>query len=112
MAHNQSEEHTALVKAALEALALNGYTAWQTNTGAYKTDTGGFIKYGKKGGGDLTGVLPPHGRHFEGEAKTGNATQTKTQKDHQKYCIEINGGIYILFRSVEALLFELGKFRC
>lgn len=88
-------------------LAINGFTAWKTGTGAYATETGAFIKYGKKGGGDITGILAPHGRHFEAEAKTGNAVQRKNQKDHQKFCVERNGGLYILFRSVEQLLADL-----
>lgn len=109
--HN--EAHTALVRAALESLAMNGYTAWPTNTGAYKTEHGSFIKYGKKGGGDITGILPVQielktfGRYFEAEAKTGTGQQSKNQKLHQEFVVERNGGVYILFRSTDELLERL-----
>jgi hypothetical protein len=105
MAHN--EAHNALVRDALQELALAGYTCWPTNTGAFKTDHGTFIKYGKKGGGDITGILAPHGRYFEAEAKTGAGRQSEAQINHQKYVVERNGGLYILFRSVPELLAAL-----
>ena len=110
MANNDA--HNALVRGALKALAINGYCAWPTNTGAYKTDSGGFIKYGKIGGGDITLILPPGGRHVECEAKTGTGRQSDNQKKHQKYVVEANGGIYIVFRSVPELLDILAKIRC
>lgn len=104
-----NEAHTALVRAALEELAVQGYTAWAQNTGAFKTASGGFVKFGKVGGGDIMGILPPHGRHFEAEAKTGSGKQSKNQKLHQEFVVERNGGIYILFRSVDELMSELKR---
>lgn len=100
-------EHTALIKAACEALAIAGYCVWPINTGALKTATGGFVRFGKKGGGDITGILPVmwheklFGVHLELEGKTGDAVQNKNQKIHQKFVVEKNGGIYIVFHSVE-----------
>ncbi len=104
--HN--EAHTLLVNAALQELAIQGYTAWGVNTGALKTESGGFLKFGKKGAADISAIIPIeyHGKtfgiHCEFEAKTGNAVQRKNQKLHQKYVIERNAGIYIVFRSVDA----------
>lgn len=109
--HN--EAHTALVRDALEQLAINGYTAWKSGAGGYETETGAFIKYGKKGGGDITIILPlriglrTFGLHVEAEAKTGKAVQRKNQKLHQKFVVERNGGVYILFRSTNELLERL-----
>ncbi len=108
MANN--EAHTALVREALQELALQGYTAWPVNTGATKTDSGGFIKFGKKGAADISAIIPipvksagrTFGIHAEFEAKTGNAVQKKNQKLHQEFVVERNGGIYIVFRSADA----------
>lgn len=106
MAHN--EAHNALVRAALQELALNGYTAWESESGVwFEPGTGRPHKFGKKGGGDITGILPPHGRHFEAEAKTGTGRQSDNQKKHQEFVVERNGGLYILFRSVPELLQKL-----
>lgn len=100
---NQSAAHTALVNAAIEALALRGYTAWKTAAGAMRNEDGYFMKYGKKGAGDITGILPPNGRHFEAEAKTGGGAQNKNQKLHQQFVVERNGGLYILFHTLDEL---------
>ncbi len=117
---NNSAAHTELVRAGLEALAMNGYTAWKTGAGGLRTDTT-FIKFGKKGGGDITGILPTFlfirgqprtlGIHFEAEAKTGKGGQRKSQKLHQEFAVERNGGIYFVFRSVEELLLKMEEIK-
>lgn len=102
-----SAEHTRLVNQLLEALALAGILAWPNNTGAIKYE-GRFLRYGKKGSGDIIAVLPPSGRHAEIEAKTGNATQRKEQKTHQRI-VEKMGGLYIVARSPEDMLEQLAR---
>lgn len=99
--------HTALVRDALQELAIAGYCAWPNNTGAVKNENGQFIKFGKKGSADIILILPPNGRHVECEAKTGSGVQNKNQKIHQKYVVEKNGGAYIVFRSTAELLAKL-----
>lgn len=117
---NNSAAHNELIARALEALAIAGYCAWKTGTGAYKSEeTGTFIKYGKKGGADITMIVPRAmsyyngngciketaiGQHVEAEGKTGKAVQRKSQRDHQKFVVEKNGGIYILFHTVDELM--------
>lgn len=109
--HN--EAHTALVREALQELALQGYTAWANQTGALKTESGGFLKFGKVGSADIFCIFPvylgnkKYGIHAEFEAKTGSGKQSKNQKLHQKFVVERNGGIYILFHSVEELMERL-----
>lgn len=122
MAHNAA--HNALVKSALEELAINGYTAWESETGVWfeKNQKGGKgrpHKFGKIGGGDITIILPRPalniytgeritiGQHVEAEAKTGSGRQNPNQKKHQEFVVERNAGAYILFRSVEELLCQL-----
>lgn len=109
---SRNEAHTALVRAALEQLAIRGYTAWGNQTGVwFEEDTGRPHKYGKTGSADIFCILPipvqsvgrTFGIHAEFEAKTGAAVQKKNQKLHQKFVVERNGGIYVVFRSVEGL---------
>lgn len=109
MAHN--EAHNALVRMALQQLAVNGYTAWPQQTGVWFTEEGRPVRYGKKGGGDIVIILAPHGKYCEAEAKTGTGRQSENQKKHQEYAVERNGGIYILFRSVDELLNRLQEIK-
>lgn len=117
MAHN--EAHNLLVRDALHALATAGYCCWKNETGVwfeYTVENGKLKKgrphaYGKTGSGDIIGILHPHGRHMEFEAKTGLGRQRDNQKLHQDFCVERNGGIYILFSSVAELLSELERHR-
>lgn len=118
MAHN--EAHNALVREALQELAIKGYTAWRSESGAWIEDSGRVHKFGKKGGGDITLIVPITiyresdrviGLHVEAEAKTGTGAQSKNQKLHQEHVVEKNGGVYILFRSVDELLCQLQKIK-
>lgn len=109
MANNAA--HNALVREALQELAIRGYTAWENETGVWFDEGRRPHKYGKKGSGDIFIVLPPNGRHVECEAKTGSGRQSKNQNLHQEFCIEKNGGAYILFRSVLELITELEKLK-
>ncbi len=86
---------------------MNRIFAWPNQTGAAKTD-GRFIQYGKLGSGDILAILPPNGRHAEFEAKTGQGRQRKGQKEHQRM-VEAQGGLYLVFRSVDDLVFQLER---
>lgn len=101
---NRSAEHTKLIKDSLEALALAGFKAWKSSVGGYKTPEGQFIRYGKVGGGDITIVLQPFGRHVEAEGKTGNGEQNKNQIKHQKFLVEPCGGGYLVFHEPQELV--------
>lgn len=128
MANNQA--HNELVRKTLEVLALNNFTAWKNETGVwfdYQLIKGQMIKgrphkYGKKGSGDIFIVLPKLvqfasglkreiGWHIEAEAKTGTGEQSENQNLHQEFCVERNGGAYILFRDPEFLLAEVKRLR-
>lgn len=98
-----SAEHSALVLACLEELALMGFAAWPNRVGAAWIDDR-FIKFGKKGSGDIAVLLP---RSFDGqvvavhgeiECKTGKAVQRKSQKSHMKV-VRSNGGVYLIVRA-------------
>lgn len=114
MAHNQA--HADLITFALRELAKAGYCAWSNPTGVWferdeqhPEERGRPHKYGKTGSGDIFCVLPPHGRHAEFEGKVGKDTQRESQAKHQKYVVERNGGLYILFRSAQELISELKR---
>jgi len=128
MAHN--EAHNALVRDALQELAMAGYTAWKNETGVWfeytvergKLKKGRPHKYGKTGSGDIIIILPMMlqfcsgvkrlvGWHIEAEAKTGTGRQSEDQGLHQQFCVEKNGGEYILFRSTAELLAALQKIK-
>lgn len=58
------------------------------------------ISYGIEGGGDLCGLIPPHGRILQIEVKAEGDRQSDKQKAFQAM-IERAGGAYIVARSVE-----------
>lgn len=60
-----------------------------------------MLKIGVKGWADIIGCSPD-GKFYAFEVKTGNARQTKEQKNFQK-AIESKGGIYIVVRSLNDL---------
>jgi hypothetical protein len=120
LANNQA--HNDLVRSALQELAINGYTAWANQTGVWFDSDGRPHKYGKKGSGDIMIILPVLvqfasgfkrlvGWHIEAEAKTGTGRQSENQNLHQEFCVERNGGGYILFRDVPYLLAELARLK-
>lgn len=127
MAHN--EAHNALVAAALQELAIKGYTAWKNETGVWfdhdedaKDNKGRPHKYGKKGSGDIIILLPVMVQfasgakriiawHIEAEAKTGSGVLNKNQRLHKEFCVERNGGVHITFYDVPALLADLAKLK-
>ena len=104
---SNEEGHSALVKAALEELAIRGHFAWGNRAETPRFIEGRFIPFGKKGSADILIVLPG-GRHGEAEAKTGEAEQRKEQKIHQRM-VEKNGGLYVVFRSVKDLFDQLSQ---
>lgn len=75
-------------------------TLWRNNTGVAKTG-GRFVRFGKVGSGDLTGLMDD-GTRIEVEIKTpdGKHPQSAAQKEFQR-TIEHFGGIYILATSLE-----------
>lgn len=120
MARNQ--EHNVLVRAALERLAQEGYCAWENETGVWKDEHGRPHHYGKIGSGDIICIIPIQigdrilGLHCEFEAKTGksaarqvekNESKRKSQRLHQKFVVERNGGFYVIFSSVDQLMLEI-----
>ena len=92
--------HTDLVNRCLVRMSGRGILCWSNKTGAGFTIAGNFIRFGKKGSGDIIGCSPLGGRFIGVECKTGNATQEKKQGTFQR-AVEMRGGIYVLARCPE-----------
>lgn len=52
---------------------------WRANTGAMKTASGGFIRFGEKGQPDILGVIAPSGRLVALEVKTEKGKTSPAQ---------------------------------
>jgi hypothetical protein len=85
-----------LVAACIQLLCLWGCDVIRQNTGAIKTDKGHYVRFGKKGLGDIT-ALSPHGRWVEVEAKVKNNPLSDDQV-RRKLIVEKNKGLYIVCR--------------
>lgn len=97
-------------KQILEYLSLRPGVYWRQNTGAVTaTDKAGrkrFIRYGRPGQADITGIRPhPHGigQRIEIEVKCPGKKQTEAQINFQRE-IESEGGLYILATDVKDVI--------
>lgn len=89
----------------IEVLKLRrDIVAWRTNAGAAKmAGAGGRIRpvfFGKKGGGDITGLIKPWGVHLEIECKRPGGKQTVHQIAHE-HNVRACGGVYLLVDSID-----------
>lgn len=78
--------------------------AWRQNTGAFKSESGSFVRFGVVGQGDISGIIGPHGRRLEIEVKVLGGKQSKHQKSFQEM-IQKMGGLYILAYDFERDVF-------
>jgi len=80
------------------------------HVGTFKTMTDQMIKINQKGMADAYAIYSTkYGLiHIEIECKSGNAKQSKDQKNWQRF-IESLGGIYILLRDVDNAISELKR---
>lgn len=96
-----SADHTRLLKATLLALGEkcgDKGRFFRMETGlALNPRTEQPFEYGIVGQGDIMGIVRP-GRHVWFECKTGDAVQSKRQKNFQAM-IERFGGVYAVIRS-------------
>lgn len=91
-----------LVKAIIIRLSKTGFCRlWIQATGAAKNE-GRFLKFGKKGSADISGILIG-GKRIEIEVKTGEAVQEEDQVDFE-LMIKSFGGVYIVAHSEEEAL--------
>lgn len=93
-----------IVSSCLDLLKLKNIFSYRQNSGALKTERGGFIRFGTKGAPDIVAVIK--GQYIGIEIKKPKGVQSPGQKEFQKN-LEKAGGQYWLIRSVEELLLKI-----
>lgn len=92
----------AVVKACIQWLVWHQCDIIRNNSGAIKTAAGHYLRFGKKGTGDIL-AISPYGRWIEVEAKSATGDMRALQLERQKL-IQSKGGVYIICRnSADAL---------
>ena len=97
-------KETKLVKQILDFCRMRGLLFYRTQSGAIKTETGGFMKFGFAGCPDLTGCLK--GKFIAVECKVGKNTQTPSQVEFQRK-VEKEGGEYWLIYNIDEFINKL-----
>jgi hypothetical protein len=92
--------------AILDYLTLKRIFHWRNNTGAFKPEHGGYVRYGAKGSPDILAVLPPNGRLLGIEVKDVKGKLNDNQLAF-KADLERAGGIYLVARSLDDVIEEL-----
>lgn len=90
-----------VVNACIKWLFSHGCFVWRNNTGSYKTQSGGFVRYGSKGSPDIIGMTP-RGLFIGVECKFGKNGLQDSQKDFGERIKEKNG-LYIVAYSIDDL---------
>lgn len=93
-----------LVRACEQYLQIKGIFHYRNNSGALKTATGGFVRFGAVGSPDLIAVIK--GQYIGIECKMGTGRQSPGQKEFEKNLIRA-GGKYWLIRDVQELIIKL-----
>ena len=89
-----------VVRQVIDYLTIKHYLFIRNNTGAFKTESGGFYRFGSVGSPD---ILVFHKNDFYGiECKSSIGKQSPAQKEFQEK-FDNAGGIYLLIKSLEEL---------
>lgn len=91
---------TQLVAACLEMLSVYRIFGWRNNSGAFKTESGGFYRFGAKGSPDILAIC--NGKFIGIECKVGHNKLSPAQVDFQRR-VEAAGGNYWLVYSLDDL---------
>lgn len=105
-------EH-AIQNAILAQLVAAGLYVWRQNTGVARDPrNGAMVTFGRRGAGDITGILMPSGRRLEIECKSARGRLTPEQRAFGA-AITAAGGLYIVARdvreTVDAVLRAAGR---
>jgi len=93
-----------VVAACLDYLRIKNIFAYRQNSGAMKTEAGGFIRFGSVGAPDIIAVIK--GKYVGIECKFRNGKQSQNQKNFQED-LEKAGGRYLLVYGVDELAEKL-----
>ena len=90
----------------LQYLKLKHIVCWRNNTGATKTEKGGFIRFGATGSPDIFAVLRPNGQLVNIECKVGKNKLSPAQHEWQM-TMEAHGAKYWLVYSIDEMIGKL-----
>lgn len=88
-------------RAILDYLALRGICHYRQNSGAYRTEHGGFVRFGSKGAPDIVCVI--QGRYIGIEVKDIKGRLNENQQAF-KESLEGAGGIYLVARDIDLVI--------
>lgn len=92
---------SAVVDSCIKWLFSHGCFVWRNNSGAYKTQSGGYVRYGAKGSPDIIGMTR-NGVFLGVECKFGKNGLQESQKEFGNKIKEKNG-LHIVAYSVDDL---------
>lgn len=94
-------KETDIQAAILDYLRLKGHFFWRNNSGAFKTERGGFYRVGTPGAPDIIGCVD--GKFVGLEVKTPKG---KLSEDQQEFArgLRTAGGAYHLVRSIDDVI--------
>jgi len=98
------QKESDLIKSCLDYLALKKIFAYRQNSGAFKTDRGGYYKFGISGAPDIIAVVD--GIYVGIEAKIGKNKLSASQFEFGEKLVKA-GGRYLVVRDLEDLILEL-----
>jgi len=98
------QRESDIVASCLEYFVLKNIFAFRCNTGALRTERGGFVRFGHPGAPDI--FLCIKGRLIGIECKTLKGRQSPSQIAFQ-HNLEKAGGRYLLVRDVQDLIDQL-----
>lgn len=90
-----------VVSACIQWLFHNGCFVWRNNSGAYKTTSGAYVRYGAKGSPDIIGTTPS-GRFIGVECKYGKNDLEPSQEAFGER-LKKKGALYIVAYGVDDL---------
>lgn len=90
----------AIQNAVLEYLSLKKVFHWRNNTGALKTENGGFLRFGTVGSPD---VFVIHKGRIIGLEIKDKARQSDGQKEFEK-AMKKAGGEYYIIRNIDEVM--------
>jgi hypothetical protein len=101
-------KESTVINAVSQYLALKKIPHWRINSGAYKTERGGFVRYGAKGMADFY-AIGPAGVSVWIECKRPEGGRLSEAQKEFLDCINRHGGIGIVVNSVESLEIQLNE---
>lgn len=85
----------------MDYLRLKGHFFWRNNSGAFRTERGGFYRVGTPGAPDIIGCVD--GRFVGLEVKAAKGTLSDLQQDFAR-ALEAAGGRYHVVRSIDDVI--------